>query len=211
MTPTALSRQTPRLKKVAPLSRARGLHQPIEGFSNFSQLGGYGVQAHEFPFQTTEHGPALARRSQWVSVPGAPLRATFSDACAGPLARVGLDSFPAPPAVGATLYRGARLALADRHSRDVALKLSVPHTAFVSVPLEADDNSKRTLGFIYPPGLIAQGPFFFARLVRGCNRSPSQLAETFESQFNNSVVVNQSHTRSPQWSFVRSAVFCRNT
>lgn len=76
MNPTALSKQTPRLKKVASVLTTRG------------------------------DRPRAALVG--ISLPGVLTGATFSDACAGPLARVGLDSFPAPPAVGATSFRGER-------------------------------------------------------------------------------------------------------
>lgn len=63
--------------------------------------------------------------------------------------RVGLGSKPLPrsPAAGATLYRGARMALADRRSLDVALSSL---TAFASVPTESDDNStpRRVRSFV---------------------------------------------------------------
>jgi hypothetical protein len=64
--------------------------------------------------QTTAHGPALARRSHGVSVPGAPMRATFSDACAGPLAHAALGSHSVhwSSATEGTPIRDARLALA---------------------------------------------------------------------------------------------------
>lgn len=183
-----------------PLQRS---HQPIKGFSNFSQLGGYGVQAHVFPLiQTTEHGPALARRSLWVSVPGAPQRATFSDACATPLVRAGLDSFPAPLAVGATSFRagGSRWrterqhVLCDRHLSDASPDLSALGRG-AYLPRQNDP--------------LSQGLFSFH--PHALQSGVGQFSERLECQLRSSVVVNQSHTWSPQWSFARSAVFCRNT
>lgn len=55
--------------------------------------------------QTTDHGPALDRRSHGVSVPGAPMRATLSMRALSPTAvRCGLDSTPPPHAVEAAPF-----------------------------------------------------------------------------------------------------------
>lgn len=63
--------------------------------------------------QTTAHGPALARRSHGVSVPGAPMRATFPMRSWPPAnAALGSHSVPWSPATEGTPIRDARLALA---------------------------------------------------------------------------------------------------
>ncbi len=101
-------------------------------------------------FQTTEHGPALARRSLWVSVPGAPQRATFSIALA-PLARRGVHVSRSPGSVlgRRTPIRDARLALAARQGHHTACDR--PHT------LSARRLSNRTKASC---GRLAAGPFY---------------------------------------------------
>lgn len=79
--------------------------------------------------QTTAHGPALARRSHGVSVPGAPMRATFSMRALSPTAVrcvQHVSHSPGSVLAGRPPIRDARLALADRHSRLVACDR--PHT-----------------------------------------------------------------------------------
>lgn len=100
--------------------------------------------------QTTAHGPALARRSHGVSVPGAPMRATFSDACAGPLARAALgSSVPWFPATEGTPIRDGRFPLAAWQSHYAACDR--PHT------LSARRLSNRTKASC---GRLAAGPFY---------------------------------------------------
>jgi hypothetical protein len=73
--------------------------------------------------QTTAHGPALARRSHGVSVPGAPMRATLSMRALSPtVARSGQHVSHSPGSVlaGRTPIRGERFSPADRHGRLVA-------------------------------------------------------------------------------------------
>jgi hypothetical protein len=72
---------------------------------------------------TTALGPALARRSHGVSVPGAPMRATFSMRALPPaVARSGqhVGYSPSRGLAGRTPIRGERFSPADRHSRLVA-------------------------------------------------------------------------------------------
>lgn len=114
--------------------------------------------------------------------------------CVTPLAHRGLhvSAFPSRVVLeAAPLFRagGSRRCAEHRYLCDRTTALSGLN------PLQVDDNSKRALGFISAPGLIAQGPFFFSCLVCGANRSPSDLSET-PKQFLNSVVREQSRTRS---------------
>jgi len=79
--------------------------------------------------QTTALGPALARRSHGVSVPGAPMRATLSMRALPPaVARSGQHVSHSPGSVlaGRTLIRDARLALAAWQSHYAACDR--PHT-----------------------------------------------------------------------------------
>jgi len=170
---------------------------------------------------------------------------TISNARMAPNVRVGLDSFPAPPAVGATLFDGCRQA--DRpvagqragrivlnrtrygtsrkssarpvESLSVASGFSLVSTERRNVvcdrhlsglnPLQVSTNSRRHGdGFVYPRSFVM--PDFFCPPT-ALQSSVGDLSEASESQINNSVVVNQSHTRRLQWSFARTAVFCRNT
>jgi hypothetical protein len=101
---------------------------------------------------TTALGPALARRSHGVSVPGAPMRATFSMRALSPTAVrccVHVSDSPIRVVLDAALIRDARLALAAWQSHYAACDR--PHT------LSARRLSNRTKASC---GRLAAGLFY---------------------------------------------------
>lgn len=100
--------------------------------------------------QTTALGPALARRSHGVSVPGAPMRATFPMR-SWPPANAALGSHPVHwfPATEGTSIRGERFSLAAWQSHYAACDR--PHT------LSARRLSNRTKASC---GRLAAGLFY---------------------------------------------------
>ena len=121
-------------------------------------------------------------RDTQASLPSGPVKACVSGA---------LGCTPQRgPGRRAPYHRDARLALADRHGLNVVCD-RISHSLD---PLGSSSDSKRALGFIYPPGLIARGPFFFCapRLRQQAVREFSETSEQSKA----SVVREQFTTRS---------------
>jgi len=108
--------------------------------------------------QTTALGPALARRSHGVSVPGAPMRATFSMRALSPTAVrccVHVSDSPIRVVLDAALIRGERFlaGLPTGHfaSRDTLCQLHAGRTR------AADSTKRQPIAVTFrlmPPGIF---------------------------------------------------------